>query len=101
MGPTPLEGAHDLSQTVVSSYRLRLQQVLPCTPFGPAMPLPLPSPTEQVSSIRLLLSPALVWTRNRTRGHPISRGGVKAKVKDQGLCDQIRGSKSVSIGAMD
>lgn len=51
MGPTPLGGAHYLTQTVASSYRLQLQQTLP---------------------------------------H-----------KDQGLCDQIRGSKCVPVGAMN
>ena len=73
----------------------------PTHPNGSAMPLPPPSPTEQVSPIKLLLSPAFVWTRNRTRGHPISRGGVKTKVKDQGLCDQIRGSECAPLGTMD
>ena len=94
-------GAHDLIQTVASSSRLQLQQTLPHTPIGSAMPLPLPSPTEQVSPIKLLLSPAFVWSRNRTRGHPISRGGVKTKVKDQGQCDQIRGNECAPLGTMD
>ena len=55
-----------------------------------AVPLPLPSPTEEVSPNKLPLSPLVFGQRTDTRAQPTSRGGPKTKAKYQGPLGQRR-----------
>lgn len=55
------------------------------TPAVSAVPLPLPSTTEQVSPNKWLLSPPHVWAENRHGERLRRRGNPKTKVEHQKL----------------